>query len=71
MSRSDATWVYLSLMEKYRTLKHLNATSQDEDVVADAANDLMSLAATLESVGQQFNTQFGEDVFKISDRPIS
>ncbi len=51
-----------SVSKEMERLKHINATSQDEDEAADAGNDLLELSCLWDRLCQEAISIFGEQI---------
>jgi hypothetical protein len=65
-AESEAKILLESLMDQERQLLHVCATSDDEDAVADAGNDLVELRLLLNRVRDAAVAQFGKRVLEFN-----
>ena len=65
-TESDAKILLESLMSQERHLLELSETSDDEDAVADAGNDLIELRLLLNRVRDAAVSKFGKRVIEFS-----
>ena len=63
---SEAKILLESLMAQEQQLLHVCETSDDEDLVADAGNDLVELRLLLNRVRDAATTQFGKRVLEFN-----
>jgi hypothetical protein len=67
---SEAKILLESLMAQERQLLAVCETSEDEDAVADAGNDLVELRLLLKRVREEAVARFGKGVLELGRAPL-
>ncbi|HET6149795.1 MAG TPA: hypothetical protein VFH68_19810 [Polyangia bacterium] len=69
-TESEAKILLESLMSQERQLLELSETSDDEDAVADAGNDLIELRLLLNRMRDTAVAKFGKRVIEFTKTPL-
>lgn len=70
LAEGQAKVLLKSLLEREERLRKLCAISDDDDVIADAGNDLVEVGLLIDQVKRQGVLAFGDSLLNLSDEPI-
>lgn len=67
LSKSDFVHVYKACQDRQAKLDHVQRTSDDEDVVADAGNDLIEINMIIRCLKTEADAVWGQSGWTTSD----